>query len=38
MGSVEKIVDVNAHIEDLQCEIDVNGNDAVARISFSNLG
>ena len=38
MGSVEKILDVNAHIEDLQCEIDVNGNDAVARISFSNLG
>ena len=36
MGSVEKIVDVNAHIEDLQCEIDVNGNDEVARISFSN--
>lgn len=38
MKSIQKIIDVNAHIENLKCKIDVENGMAVARISFDNLG
>ena len=38
MKSVEKIIDINAHIQDLECEISVDNGNAIAKISFINLG
>ena len=38
MRNVEKIIDINAHIENLTCEIDVVNGDSIAKISFTNLG
>ena len=38
MKNVEKIIDINAHIENLTCEIDVVNGDSIAKISFTNLG
>lgn len=38
MKSVEKIIDINAHIQDLGCEISVDNGNAIAKISFTNLG
>lgn len=37
MGKVDKIIDLNAHIEDLKYEICVQNGEAIAEISFSNL-
>lgn len=34
---MEKTIDINAHIEDLKCEISVNNENAIAKISFANL-
>lgn len=38
MQHENKTFDVNAHIENLQCQVVVEGNRAVAYISFTNLG
>lgn len=38
MKTIQKIIDVNAHIENLKCEIGVENGIAVARISFDNIG
>ena len=38
MKNIIKNYDINAHIEDLKCEIVVENGDAIAVISFRNLG
>lgn len=38
MRVITKQVDMNAHIEDLKCEIHVESGNAIAQISFMNLG
>lgn len=38
MRTVKKQLDMNAHIEDLRCEVHVENGNAVARVSFVNLG
>ena len=38
MRTVQKVIDINAHIENLKCEINVDNGNAVAKISFTNLG
>lgn len=38
MKNVEKVIDINAHIENLKCEINTENNNIVARISFDNMG
>lgn len=38
MKTIQKIIDINAHIENLQCEINVDNGNAIAKISFANLG
>lgn len=38
MRIVDKVIDINAHIEDLKCEISTDNGSALAKISFTNLG
>lgn len=38
MKNVEKIIDINAHIENLICEVNVENGTPIAKISFTNLG
>ncbi len=38
MGVVNRVIDTNAHVENLKCEIYVDRGNAIAKISFSNLG
>lgn len=38
MKTIKKTIDINAHIENLQCDISVDNGNAVAKISFANLG
>lgn len=38
MKTVEKKIDINAHIENLKCEISVENQISVAKLSFTNLG
>lgn len=38
MKRVQKTIDINAHIENLQCEISADNGNAIAKISFTNLG
>lgn len=38
MKTIQKIIDVNAHIENLKCEISMENEMSVARISFDNIG
>lgn len=38
MKNVEKIIDINAHIEHLSCTITTESGVATAKISFDNLG
>lgn len=38
MKTVQKTIDINAHIENLQCEISADNGNAIAKISFTNLG
>ena len=35
---VDKVIDINTHIEDLKCEISTDNGSALAKISFTNLG
>lgn len=38
MKATEKIIDINAHIENLICDIYNNNGSTIAKISFDNLG
>lgn len=38
MKTIQKTIDINAHIENLQCEIKVDNGNAIAKNSFANLG
>lgn len=38
MKTVQKTIDINAHIENLQCKISADNGNAIAKISFTNLG
>ena len=38
MRTIQKTIDINAHIEELRCEISVDNGNAIAKISFINLG
>ena len=38
MKTVQKTIDINAHIENLQCEISADNGNVIAKISFTNLG
>lgn len=38
MKKVEKEIDINAHIENLECEVFWDNGNVVAKISFTNLG
>lgn len=38
MKTVQKTIDINAHIENLQCEVSADNGNAIAKISFTNLG
>ena len=38
MNTIQKTIDINGHIEDLHYEISVSKGDAIALISFANLG
>ena len=38
MKIVDKVIDINAHIEDLKCEISTDNGSVLAKISFTNLG
>ena len=37
MKKIKKVVDINAHIENLKCEISIENGLSVAKISFTNL-
>lgn len=38
MKSVKKVIDINAHIENLKCQIESSAGGSLALISFDNLG
>lgn len=38
MRTIQKTIDINAHIEELKCEINVDAGNTIAKISFVNLG
>ncbi len=38
MGAVSRVIDTNAHVENLKSEIITEGGSAIAKISFTNLG
>lgn len=38
MKSLKRTYDINAHIENVVCDIDVKDGLAIAKISFVNLG
>lgn len=38
MGEIRKTIDLNAHIENIECKIETTGNAVRAVISFDNLG
>ena len=38
MRQIEKKIIINAHIENIKCNIEVNNGSVLALISFDNLG
>lgn len=38
MKELEKVIDINAHIENLKCEVNTENGNVVAKISFDNMG
>lgn len=38
MKNLEKVIDINAHIENLKCEVNTENGNAIAKISFDNMG
>lgn len=38
MKKISKKIDINSHIEDLNCEISLENGNVIAKISFTNLG
>ncbi len=38
MKAIEKVIDINAHIENLKCDVYNNNGSTIANISFDNLG
>lgn len=38
MKELEKLIDINSHIENLKCEVNYENGSVVAKISFDNMG
>lgn len=38
MKNLERVIDINSHIENLKCEVIIENGSVVAKVSFDNLG